>query len=89
MRLELSNQDIFIIIGALEECRDTAFMEGEDEAALEYRRLAYRMSMYFDNRKEENENTSIRIKEPRTRREVRKVPKKIAEGWHVVSNISQ
>ena len=89
MRLELSNDEIFIIREALIECQFAATEEHEFEAAREYRTLALKMRFYLDNRKEESENTFVRVKESRIKREVRRVPKESAEGRDVLPNHSK
>jgi hypothetical protein len=50
MKINLSNDDLFLIISSLVECQHAAMDEGEREAAAEYRRLAVRMRMYYINR---------------------------------------
>jgi|APCry1669189733_1035249.scaffolds.fasta_scaffold36034_4 hypothetical protein len=58
MQINLSNDDLFLILSSLVECQHAATDEGEFEAAAEYRRLAIRIRMYFINRGA-NEVTSV------------------------------
>jgi len=48
-----------------------------------------RMRMYLGYRKEESENTFVRVKEPRVKREVRRVPKESEERRDVLPNNSK
>ena len=89
MRLELSREEIWLIGEALIECQYAATSEDDFESASEYRRLAMRMRMYLGYRKEENENTFVRVKEPRIKREVRRVPKKSEKEQNVLPNNSK
>jgi hypothetical protein len=89
MRLELSSEEIWIIGEALTECQYAATSENDFESASEYRRLAMRMRMYLGYRKEESENTFVRVKKPRVKREVRRVPKKSEERRDVLPNHSK
>jgi len=50
VQINLSNDDLFLIVSALVECQYAATEEHEFEAAAEYRRLAVRIRMYYINR---------------------------------------
>jgi len=50
MKINLSNEDLFLIENALIECQYAATDEHEFKAAAEYRSLAVRISMYQTSR---------------------------------------